>query len=140
MSAEVATPQQSSALVLGGIVPYLSVDGAAKAAAFYEKAFGAKVVAQHPVDDQGRTMHIHLHINGGSVMLADFYPEHGHGFEAPSAFNLHIQVDDVEPLWNRAVAAGAEIVLPLQIMFWGDNYGIVKDPFGVRWSLASTPK
>jgi uncharacterized glyoxalase superfamily protein PhnB len=140
MSTDVATPQQSSALVQGGVVPYLTVDGAAKAAAFYAKAFGAKVVAEHPLDDKGRTMHVHLYINGGSVMLSDAYPEHGHALEAPQAFNLHLQLADVDPAWEKAVAAGAEVEMPLQLMFWGDRYGVVKDPFGVRWSLASPPK
>ncbi len=140
MSTAVAPATESAPLTLGGVVPYLTVGGAVKAADFYVKAFGAKVVAQHPVDEQGRTMHVHLHINGGSVMLSDAYPEHGHALQQPQSFNLHLQVDDVDPVWKRAVDAGAEVVLPLQLMFWGDNYGQVKDPFGVLWSLASTPK
>ena len=122
--------------VLGGVVPYLTVDGAAKAAAFYTSAFGAFEVARHPVDEQGRTMHIHLHLNGGSVMLSDAYPEHGHPLKAPQSFMLHLQVEDVDAWWDRAVEAGAEIVLPLQLMFWGDRYGQLRDPFGVLWSLS----
>ena len=121
--------------VLGGVVPYLSVDGAVKAAAFYARAFGAKEVARHPVDEKGRTMHIHLHINGGSVMLSDAYPEHGHPLQAPQAFNLLLPVTDIDSCWKRAVEAGAEIVLPLQLMFWGDRYGQLRDPFGVMWSF-----
>jgi uncharacterized glyoxalase superfamily protein PhnB len=139
-----ATTQTADALeikgnpeVLGGVVPYLMVDGASKAAEFYERAFGAKEVARHPVDEQGRTMHIHLHLNGGSLMLSDAYPEHGHPLKAPQAFTLHLKVDDVDAWWNRAVEAGAEIVLPLQVMFWGDRYGQLRDPFGVSWSMAA---
>jgi uncharacterized glyoxalase superfamily protein PhnB len=122
--------------VLGGVVPYLTVEGAAKAAAFYANAFGAFEVARQPVDGQGRTMHIHLHLNGGSVMLSDAYPEHGHPLKTPQGFMLHLQVEDVDAWWDRAVAAGAEIVLPLQLMFWGDRYGQLRDPFGVLWSLS----
>lgn len=140
MSVEPVPVVGSSAKVLGGVTPYLSVGGAMKAADFYKAAFGAEVVAAMPVDDQGRTMHVHLHINGGSVMLSDPFPEHGFPLQAPQSFDLHLQLDDVDPAWERAVAAGAEVVTPLQLMFWGDRYGVVKDPFGVRWSLASTPK
>ena len=126
----------AKAEVLGGIVPYLELDGAAEAAAFYAKAFGAREAFRHPTDKQGRTMHIHLHINGGSLMLSDPYPEHGHPHRAAQGYSLHLKVDDVDAWWQRAVAAGAEIMLPLQKMFWGDRYGQLRDPFGVLWSMA----
>jgi PhnB protein len=121
--------------VLGGIVPYLSLHGASKAAEFYVKAFGAREVFRHPADAKGRTMHIHLYLNGGSLMLADPYPEHGHPYKAAQGYTLHLKVEDVDRWWQRAVAAGAEVVLPLQKMFWGDRYGQVRDPFGVLWSM-----
>ena len=121
--------------IQGGVAPYLMIAGAAKAADFYKRAFGAEEVYRHPVDDKGRTMHIHLTINGGSVMLSDFYPEHGVPEKAPQAFNLHIQVDDVDAWWKRAVDAGATVAMPLQKQFWGDRYGQVRDPFGVTWAL-----
>lgn len=121
--------------VKGGLVAYLSVDGAAKAADFYIKAFDAKEVFRYPVDDKGRTMHIHLYINGSSLMLSDGYPEHGHPAEKPQGFNLTLQVKNIDKWWQRAVDAGVEVVLPLQDMFWGARYGQVKDPFGVMWSF-----
>jgi PhnB protein len=121
--------------VLGGIVPYLSLDGASRAAEFYASAFGAHEVFRYPTDDKGRTMHIHLHLNGGSLMLSDAYPEHGHPHQAAQGYTLHLKVDDVDSWWQRAVAAGAEVVLPLQKMFWGDRYGQLRDPFGVLWSM-----
>ena len=132
-AAAAPTPQPQ---VLGGIVPYLSLDGASRAAAFYEEAFGAREVFRHPTDDQGRSMHIHLYLNGGSLMLADPFPEHGHPHQPAQGYTLHLKVDDVDTWWQRAVAAGAEVVLPLQKMFWGDRYGQVRDPFGVLWSMA----
>lgn len=135
-----ATPTQSTVKaanpqVLGGVAPYLTVDGASRAAEFYKRAFGAEEVARHPVDEKGRTMHIHLYIKGGSVMLSDAYPEYGHALQTPQAFALHLQVDDVDAWWNRAVEAGAKIEMPLQIMFWGDRYGQLRDPVGVLWSI-----
>jgi PhnB protein len=133
-----ATP--ATAPVLGGLVPYLTVDGAGKAADFYVKAFGAKEVARHPVDEKGRTMHIHLHINGSSLMLSDAYPEHGHPLQTPQSFNLTLQVKGIDAWWERAIAAGATSVLPVQQMFWGDRYGQLLDPFGVMWSMNEPAK
>lgn len=125
----------SPARTLGGVVPYLVLDGATKASEFYQRAFGATVVAQHPVDEKGRTMHIHLHINGTSVMLSDPYPDYGHPLEKPQAFNLTLMVKDIDAWWERAVAAGATVVMPIEKMFWGDRYGQLRDPFGVLWSM-----
>jgi uncharacterized glyoxalase superfamily protein PhnB len=118
-----------------GVVAYLNVDGALAAADFYKKAFGAVVAAQQPVDDKGRTMHVHLHINGASVMLSDFFPEHGHGKVAPQGFSLVLPVADIDSAFKRAVDAGAEVVTPVQKMFWGDYFGALKDPFGVAWAM-----
>ena len=133
-----ATPEQQyppMPEVLGGLVTYLQVDGASKASEFYAKAFGATEVFRHPVDDKGRTMHIHLYVNGSSLMLSDSFPEYGHALEKPQAFNLTLQVKDFDSWWKRAVDAGATIVLPLQDMFWGARYGQLRDPFGVLWSM-----
>jgi PhnB protein len=140
MSANPKQNQQAAPKVLGGVAPYLSVSGALKAGEFYKRAFGAEIVASHPPDDKGRTMHVHLYINGGSLMLSDAYPEHGHHLEKPQAFTLHLQVDNVDAWFKRAFDAGAEVVLPVQEMFWGDRYGQLRDPFGVLWSIATSPK
>lgn len=126
--------------VKGGAVPYLNVDGAVKAAEFYARAFGATEAGRHPVDEQGRTMHIHLYVNGSSVMLSDFFPEHGFAKVAPQGFTIHLKVDDIEAAWKRAVDAGAEIDMPLADMFWGDRYGQLRDPFGVSWSMGAPSK
>ena len=124
----------------GGVAPYLQVSDAAKAAAFYVKAFGAQEVARAPADPQGRLMHVHLVINGGSVMLCDPFPDHGHPLETQGGYTLHLQVDDADAWWKRAVEAGAEPLMPPTDMFWGDRYGQFRDPFGVRWSVGTTIK
>ncbi len=67
--------------VLGGVAPYLGVNSASKAADFYVKALAATEVLRMPPDDKGRYMHIHLLVNGGSLMLADAFPDHGHPLE-----------------------------------------------------------
>ena len=121
--------------VKGGAIPYLTVDGAIKAAEFYKKAFAAETAAIHPADEKGRTMHAHVYINGGSVMLSDAYPEHGHPLQAPASFNITLTVGDTDSWYDRAVAAGCTAVMPPQDMFWGDRYGQLKDPFGVLWAI-----
>jgi PhnB protein len=121
--------------VKGGVVPYLIVDGAMKAADFYQRAFGAETVFAHPVDDQGRTMHVHLYINGNSVMLSDAFPEHGCALEKPQGFNVTLPVNDIDVRFQRAVEAGATVLLPVADMFWGDRYGQLRDPFGVVWAM-----
>jgi len=121
----------------GGVIAYLAVDGAAKAAELYRKAFGAEIAAQHPADEQGRTMHIHLYINGSSLMLSDFYPEHGHAAKPVQACTMQLHLDEgaIDQWWQRAVDAGCEITTPLQVMFWGDRWGALRDPFGVDWAM-----
>lgn len=124
----------------GGVVAYISVDGAVKASEFYKKAFGAEEVARQPVDDKGRTMHIHLDINGGPLMLSDPYPEYGYPWEKPQGFTLTLRVDDIDFWWKRGVEAGMEVVTPVEVMFWGDRYGQYRDPFGFLWALVAPVK
>ncbi|MCR4267879.1 glyoxalase/bleomycin resistance/extradiol dioxygenase family protein [Nitratireductor sp. ZSWI3] len=133
--SNVETITEEKPEVLGGVVPYLMIDGAVKAAEFYKEAFAAEEVARHPVDDQGRTMHIHLYIHGGSLMLSDPYPEYGCPAEKHQGYSLTLAVDDVDGWWARAIGAGVKVVVPLEKMFWGDRYGEVRDPFGVKWAI-----
>ncbi len=91
--------------VKNGLLPYLTVDGAVKAAEFYKKAFGAEEAYLVPVDESGRTMHVHLYINGSSLMLSDAYPEYGHPFKGHEGFAIQLVIDDIDFWWDRAVAA-----------------------------------
>jgi uncharacterized glyoxalase superfamily protein PhnB len=127
--------QPKPAPVKGGAVPYLSIDGAAKAVEFYQKAFGAELAMMQPVDDKGRTMHAHLYINGSSVMLSDFYPEHGYPVVPVEGFNIMLPTKQIDADYKRAVDAGCTPTQPPQDMFWGDRYGQLKDPFGVTWAM-----
>src|SRR5579864_4214836 len=135
MTTETKTTPAALPATKGGVIAYLSVDGAMKAVEFYKRAFGAETAFMQPVDDKGRTMHAHLHINGSSVMLSDCYPEHGHPWKAPQGFSLLMTVDDIDASFKRAVDAGAEVVMPVQVMFWGDRYGQLRDPFGIVWAM-----
>jgi uncharacterized glyoxalase superfamily protein PhnB len=127
--------------IKGGIIAYLSYDNAAiKAGEFYENAFAAETVHVNPPDETGRTMHVHLHINGSSVMLGDCYPEQGHPHVAPAGFSLMFPVQDVDAWWQRAVDAGCTGNMAPQNMFWGDRYAQVKDPYGYTWAMVGPQK
>jgi uncharacterized glyoxalase superfamily protein PhnB len=127
----------ATAEVRGGVVAYLTVEGAIAASGFYERAFGAAEVARMPPDASGRTMHVHLHLHGTSLMLSDPFPEYGCGHVAAAGFNLMQMVDDVDASFARGVAAGATAIMPPTDMFWGARYAQLRDPFGVTWALSS---
>ena len=123
------------------MVPHLVVDGAAEAIEFYIRAFGAAVVQRMPVKDGKRLMHAELSLDGHSFFLCDAFPEHeGAGVPPePGKTNvtLHLFVHDIDGVFQQAIDAGAEPLMPPTNMFWGDRYGQVLDPFGHRWSLAT---
>lgn len=125
-----------------GVTPHLTIreHRAAEAIDFYVKAFGAAEHVRMPAgatDD--RIMHAHLMINGGSLMVMDEFPEHNGGAQAQPAAGvlMHLQVDNANRWFDRAVAAGATVRMAPDDMFWGDRYGQVVDPFGHSWSIAS---
>jgi PhnB protein len=130
-----STATDTKPAVKGGLVAYLSLDGALTAAEFYGRAFGAETVASYPPDAQGRTMHVHQHVNGSSLMLSDPFPEHGCPHEPMQGVTMTLMVDDIGAWWDRAVAAGATALMPPTEMFWGDTYARLKDPFGVTWAM-----
>ena len=121
--------------------PHLVCDGAAAAIEFYKRAFDAVEMMRLP-GENGKLMHASVRINGASVMLVDEAP--AHGIPGPKSLKgtpvtIHLMVEDVDKAIAQAARAGANVVMPAADMFWGDRYGIVEDPFGHRWSIA-TPK
>ena len=134
------TKASATGHVTGGLTPYLTCSDANAAKEFYKQAFAAQEVQVMAAKDGKRLMHCHLRINGASLMLSDAFPEHGHPFVAPQGYALHLQVDDIDTWWKRAVDAGATIKMPIELMFWGGRYGQLTDPFGVSWSMGSPAK
>ena len=119
--------------------PYLIVKDAAKALEFYQNAFGAKELMRMAMPD-GKIVFAEIQIGNSLVLLTDEYPELG--AHSPLQFGgspmrIHLYVDDVDSFANRAVAAGATLVRPLQNQFFGDRSGGLEDPFGHRWSIAT---
>ena len=126
-----------------GIAPHLTIPsrGGQAAIEFYTRAFGAVEVRRMLAEDSERLMHAYLRINGGDVMLHDEFPEmNGEQDIAPKGVTLHLQVDDADEWWNRAILAGGVPVYPLADQFWGDRYGQLKDPFGHCWSIGAPIK
>lgn len=127
-----------------GLWPYVTIrDGRGQEAIdWYGKALGAEVAYSTLADDQKRYMHATLSLNGGWLLLSDEFPEFmgGRTTAPPSAVTLHLTVDDADVWWDRAVAAGAEITMPLENQFWGDRYGQFRDPFGHSWSVGGPVK
>lgn len=132
-----STPTTEARPQVTGITAYLQVRDSRAAAELYQKAFGAETVTM--MEMGGKIIHGFVRINGGNLFLSDPFPEHGHPLEKPQAFTLHLQVDDADKWFARAVAAGLEVVMPVGDQFWGDRYGQLRDSFGVLWSIGSTP-
>lgn len=126
--------------------PYLKVKGAKQAIEFYKKAFGAKTRMVMEAEDKKRLMHADIIINGGEIMLSDEFAEFGEPATVPppsvktSTVSIHLQVDNADKWWARATEAGCKIVMPLADQFWGDRFGMMRDPFGHVWSIASAIK
>jgi uncharacterized glyoxalase superfamily protein PhnB len=124
------------------ITPHLTVRGAAEAIDFYKKAFGARELRRSPGPD-GKLMHAEIQIGDSRLFLNDEFP--AMGATSPLSLKgtpvtLHVFVDDVDGMFSKAVKAGAQVVMPLADQFWGDRYGVVSDPYGHRWSIASHVK
>jgi PhnB protein len=122
------------------LTPGLTIRGAARAIEFYKKAFGAEELCRMPGPDGQSVMHAEIKIGDSIVMLGDECP--GMSQKSPEALGgtagaLHIYVQDVDAAFQRAVAAGATVEMPVTDMFWGDRFGKVRDPFGHGWSLGT---
>lgn len=121
------------------ITPYLAVDGAERALAWYAEAFGARERMRLPMPG-GKIGHAEIEIGDSVVMLSDACPEWGN--RSPAALGgspvmLHLYVADVDATVGRAAAAGAEVIRPVANQFYGDRSGAVRDPFGHVWHIAT---
>ncbi len=126
-----------------GLIPHLVCDPCIEALEFYKQAFGAEVISSVPAPMGGKIMHAEMRIDGKPLFLVDDFPEFCGGKSmSPKALGgtpvtIHRFVTDVDAAVQRAVDAGAAVMMPVQDMFWGDRYGVVTDPFGHNWSIAT---
>ena len=129
----------NAARCLHTVSPHLVCDGAAEAIDFYVRAFGAEEIMRLP-GPGGLLAHASVRIGDSTVMLMDEFPDwdaSGPAALGGTPVTLHLQVPDVDRWFERAVEAGATARMAPADMFWGDRYGVVEDPFGHRWSMAT---
>jgi uncharacterized glyoxalase superfamily protein PhnB len=122
------------------IIPHLTCANANEAIEFYKQAFGAENVYVMP-DKSGKVMHGAFTIGGAQVYVVDEFPDYnsfGPKHIGGTGVTIHLQVPNVDQVYQRAVDAGCKVNMPLQDMFWGDRYGSVEDPYGHKWSMATT--
>jgi PhnB protein len=121
------------------VTPYLHVDGAAAAIDFYKDILGAEERMRMPGPD-GKLGHAELQIGESIVMLADEFPDmdvRGPKSIGGTPVTLHVYVEDVDAVFDAALAAGARAVRAVENQFYGDRTGQFEDPFGHRWSIAT---
>ena len=121
------------------VTPYLVVGDAVGAIEFYKQVFEATELFRQ-ADADGRVRHAEVVIGDSPIMLTDEAPEFG--MSGPRAMggspvSIFLYVEDVDALFDRAIAAGAEEVEPVRDQPEGDRRGGVKDPFGYVWWLAT---
>lgn len=118
---------------LHALTPQLTVDGAADAIAFYEKAFGAEET-ERSLDPSGKKIwHATVRIGNSHLYVNDAMPDMG---GKPTTLNVWLYVSDVDAAFKRAVDAGATVTMPLQDVFWGDRTGSVTDRWHNTWNIA----
>lgn len=122
------------------ITPMLTLKNSREAIEWYKKALGAeaRTVVEGPT--AGSTIHAEIRIGDSSIFMADETPmSHTKSVAALGAAtaSLTIYVPDCDAVYDQAVKAGAQVVMPMADMFWGDRYSTIRDPFGCLWSIAT---
>ena len=122
------------------LTPHLTVRGVERAVDFYRRAFGAEELYRNLLPDGETVVHAELLVGDSRFFVRDEFPDRG--VLSPlslggSPITLHLYVRNATAAFERAVRAGAEVLMPLIDTFWGDRYGMVRDPFGHTWSIAS---
>jgi PhnB protein len=121
------------------ITPHLVCENALEAIEFYKRAFGATDAATMLTPD-GKLMHGQVRIGDSALMLMEENKEWnaiGPKHLQASPVTIHLYVTDVDAVYARAVKEGATAKMEPADMFWGDRYGVLTDPFGHSWSIAT---
>ncbi len=125
-----------------GLTSYLTVRGGEAAIAFYEMAFGAKLILKLTMPGGG-IAHAEMKINGSTFMFGDENPEWGNKCPLTlggTASGLMFYTDDCDVAFARALAAGATVDKPVEDQFYGDRSGSVVDPSGHKWTIGTHKK
>ena len=121
------------------LTPHIVVGDGAAAIEFYKKAFGAKENARLMTPDGKALMHAQLTIGNSILMLGGEMPPNALSPKSRGGTSvfLHLYLTDADAAFDRAVKAGCAVRMPVSDTFWGDRYGVVEDPFGHQWSIAT---
>jgi len=122
------------------LTPHIIVRGAAEAIEFYKKAFHARELRRMPGPDGKSIMFAEVQIGDSRLFLNDEAPQMG--AISPTTLKgtpvtIHMYTEDPDGVFQQAVKSGAKVVMPLADMFWGDRYGVLADPYGHQWAIAS---
>ena len=118
--------------------PYLTVQNAAETIRFYEQAFGATEVGPRLTTPGGKIMHTELMLGDARYMLADATAQAGRAGRTDAVDNsarMCLEVDDVDAWIQKAVDAGAKLIVPAADQFYGHRSGRITDPGGQQWIL-----
>jgi PhnB protein len=122
------------------VTPRLVVSDGAAAIEFYTRAFGAEPVGERHTMPDGSLIHAELRIGNAMVMLTqdtgDGAPARAPAAEHPVTVIMATYWEDVDGAWERALAAGAQVIYPLADHFYGERGGRLRDPFGHQWMLS----
>jgi PhnB protein len=121
------------------LTPYLIVDDASAAIDFYSSVLGASERIRMAGPD-GMVGHAELDIGDSMIMLADEHPDmgaRGPRTVGGTPVTLHLYVEDVDDVFERALRTGAKALSQLENKFYGDRSGQFEDPFGHHWNIAS---
>jgi uncharacterized glyoxalase superfamily protein PhnB len=125
------------------VTPTLTISGASDAIEFYRKAFDAKEIYRFPGPDGKSIMHAEIRIGDSAILLCDEMPQMGclspTSIGGPSG-SIYLYVNDADFVFNKAVSVGAKPMMPMMDGFWGDRMGVLTDPFGHRWAIATRKK
>ncbi len=117
---------------LPAVIPQLVVKDARALFDFAQRAFGAEGAHFMPGPDGKGVMHGMFRIGGAVVFVSD-----AGGFAQATSANLFVYLPDVDGAVAKAVQAGAKVLAPVADMFWGDRWGMIADPFGNAWQVAT---
>lgn len=122
------------------VTPTLTVRGAGDAIEFYKKAFNAEEINRFPGPDGKTIMHAEIKIGDSIIMLNDEFPQMNclspQSVGGPSSA-IYLYVENSDSIFNRAVSAGAKVRMPMMNAFWDDRFGMLEDPYGHIWTVAT---
>ncbi len=135
-------PSKGQAVPFGyhTLTPYLVVQDAAQAMAFYKQVFAAAELSRLNTPDGKAVLHAELRIGDSVLMLRDESPQTGAlspARDKGAAISIFVYVPHVDEVFQRAIKAGAHVLMPVAEMFWGDRLGKFRDPFGHEWGIAT---